>query len=132
MYHTVWKLTALAAVVGIGVGVVVHAQRGMQDNNEVAANQQAAGDETDDANLPTQDDASEGSLPDQGEPDLMAMDKPGLKATPASAKMSGNLGRQSGIMKTSGIRSLNDTELTGETTDRNRGRAAVGSDPIGT
>ena len=140
MYHTVSKLTALAAVVGIGVGVVVHAQRGMQDsqdNNEVAANQQQAGDATDDANPPSQDLASDDSLPDQGsEADLLAMDNPGRKATPAAAKMSGDSNRPGGnvnpggIVKTSGVRSLNDTEFTGKATGSTKGRAAASSDPF--
>jgi len=132
MYHTVWKLTALAVVVGIGVAVVVNAQRGMQ-NSEVAAEQPTAADEGDDPVPPTQDDLAEGSLPDQGEPELLAMDEPRLKPTPASARMHRDSDRESGtvnLVKASGNRSLNDSSAAEETIDRSRRRASAGSDPF--
>ncbi len=107
MYHTVGKLTALAAVVGIGVAVVVHAQRGIQEGNDVAANQPAAGDEKDDANAPEKDDAALGDMSDLAEPDLFA---------------------NSGIVKTSGTRNLNDVPIASKA---NAGsRAASDSDPF--
>ena len=37
MYHAVWKLTALAVVVALGVVVVMQAQRGMQETDPAAA-----------------------------------------------------------------------------------------------
>ena len=128
MYHTVWKLTALAVVVGIGVAVVVHAQRGMQ-NNEVAAEQQTADDGDDPVPL-AQDDSTEGSLPDQGEPELLTAHR--LEATPAAAKMLGDPDRERDIVKTSGLRSLNDADVAGEPSHRSRGRAAASSDPFET
>ncbi len=121
MYHTVWKLTALAAVVGIGVAVVVHAQRGMQDDGEAAAMQQTAGDETNDANSATPSDSDEAGLPAQGEPDLFATDESGVKAAPASAKTPG-------IVKASGVRDLNDPQISSKLNARSR--SAAGSDPF--
>ena len=109
MYHTVWKLTALAAVVGIGVTVVVHAQRGMQDDNEAAATQQAAADDARGENALSPDDSTEGSLPEQGEPDLFARDK-----TRESNRRKGSLNLVSASEST---RSFNNRDVDGAATD---------------
>ncbi|HEY2249976.1 MAG TPA: hypothetical protein VGH74_02905, partial [Planctomycetaceae bacterium] len=92
-------------VVGVGVTVVVHAQRGMQEGSEVAATQPAAPDDADDENPPPQNDSSESSLPDQGEPDLFAT-----------------------VSASESPRSLNDPRADRGMDERSR--AAVGSDPF--
>jgi len=110
MYHTVWKLTALAAVVGIGVTVVVQAQRGMQDDNEAAVPQQVAADDANGANPVSPDDSTEGSLPEQGEPDLFAKDNLNLVSASESP------------------RTLNAADVEGEA--ESRSSAAAGTDPF--
>jgi uncharacterized repeat protein (TIGR01451 family) len=99
MYHTLWKLMALTVVVGVGVGVVMHAQRGMQENDN-AAEQQASTDRTDD-DFPEKS-ADPGDLPDQGEPEVAESDDG--EVTPAIAKMRRGADSTSRIITTAGAK----------------------------
>jgi uncharacterized repeat protein (TIGR01451 family) len=105
-------------------------------NGNVAGEQQTPADEGDDAISVAADDATEGGLSGQAELDLLTMDGPGLKVTPASAKMPGDANRQKPprelVTASEMSGSLNDDDAAGESTTRSGGRAAVGSDPFDT
>jgi hypothetical protein len=72
MYHAVWKLTALAVVLAIGVAVVIHAQRGMNGTDPEAGKEVAGSGEQDGAGEGTNDVFDDSDLPAQGEPDMSA------------------------------------------------------------
>jgi uncharacterized repeat protein (TIGR01451 family) len=91
MYHAVWKLIALALVVGVGVVVVVQAQRGMLDS-EVADEATAAspdGDDGPEAQVADLTDTDEPPL--QGEPDPAGDDD--SDGVPATARGRSAIGR---------------------------------------
>jgi len=72
MYHAVWKLTALAVVVAIGVVVVVQAQRGMQEQDP-AADQEATASLGEEATGGETNDLLDGTEPpSQAEPEMAA------------------------------------------------------------
>src|SRR4029077_14337451 len=70
MYHAVWKLTALAVVVGIGVFVVVQAQRGMLDTDAAVDTEGASRESDDEADGQLANLNDSGGPPVQGEPDV--------------------------------------------------------------
>jgi len=113
MYHTLWKLLALTVVVGVGVGVVMHAQRGMQETDG-NAEQQASTDPNGDGN--SEKSADPGELPEQGEPEMADSDDSDV--TPAIAKTRRNGESESAILKTGG------------TKDRGSATVAADDDPF--
>jgi uncharacterized repeat protein (TIGR01451 family) len=70
MYHAVWKLTALAVVVAVGVVVVIQAQRGMQEQNPAADPEATASLGEEAAGGETQDLLDEIEPPSQAEPEM--------------------------------------------------------------
>lgn len=91
MHHTLGKLAALAVVVGIGVAVVIHAQRNMQSDDPTAVSD--ADEKSPDSASPLDADLP----PDQDEPEFAAADD--LDIVPAADKMASKPRRDNRIVK---------------------------------
>src|SRR5262249_42517437 len=85
MYHAIWKLTALAVVVAVGVVVVIQAQRGMQEG-ESGTEKDVAAASTEEGDLGESKDLLEtAEPPSQGEPEVAATAGSG-EVVPVAAK----------------------------------------------
>jgi uncharacterized repeat protein (TIGR01451 family) len=86
MYHAIWKLTALAVVVAVGVVVVIQAQRGMQEG-ESGAQQEVAASPVEESDLAESKDLfGTAEPPVQGEPETAAADPAASDVVPVAAK----------------------------------------------
>ncbi len=128
MYHSVWKLTALAVVVAVGVAVVVHAQRGMNDDDDSADPELAAtlGSE---GQLAGASDAAD-EIPLQGEPDVAVDDEMSSDAAPAAPKILRTGKRDSAVGAPDSSPTLNDAGFDDEPEKGIRKTAAIERDPF--
>ena len=99
MHHTVGKLAALLVVVGVGVGVVIHAQRNMP-TDDPAAEQATADSEGDAKSLDADQLGDPQPPPQQNEPEVADGDESDV--VPAADKMQLNPRRDKKIVKTGG------------------------------
>lgn len=125
MYHAVWKLIALGAVVAVGVLVVVVAQQGMQDTDAGAEHEVATTDADDSPGNDAKDAAEATEPPPQGEPDLAADDETSIAAVPAAVRLRNRNGNTAG-----GGATLNDGELDEDTALPIQKTGAVDKDPF--
>src|SRR5262245_51430078 len=86
MYHAIWKLTALAVVVAVGVVVVIQAQRGMQEGESDTAKDVAAASAADGELGESNDLLNTAEPPSQGEPEVVAADPGAGEVVPVAAK----------------------------------------------
>jgi uncharacterized repeat protein (TIGR01451 family) len=124
MHQTVGKLAALAAVVGIGVAVVLHAQRNMQTNDPKP--ESAAADTDPEADDP--DMSADADLPgDQDEPELAFEDS---DLFPDVDKTVRNPRRDKRIVKAGGAKKTKPANPDDDDISRNRERPGVAGDPF--
>jgi uncharacterized repeat protein (TIGR01451 family) len=86
MYHAIWKLTALAVVVAVGVVVVIQAQRGMQEGESGTAKEVAAASAEEGDLGKSTDLFDTAEPPSQGEPEVAAADSGPGDVVPVAAK----------------------------------------------
>jgi len=86
MYHAIWKLTALAVVVAVGVVVVIQAQRGMQEPDSGAPPEVAASSDGEGPLGNSKDEFDVAEPPFQGEPEMATANPGAGDVVPAAAK----------------------------------------------
>lgn len=126
MNHAVWKLAALGVVVAVGVFVVIHAQRGMQ--NDPAEGEPETASMLGDEEPAGPEEPADLQAPDQSEPEV-AFGESGREAIPVAARLGGGAKKGAG-KPVNVLQAADDLAADDEETSSRPSRTGGDDDPF--